>query len=362
MPTEEEFRRDRDPRTRRNARIAGAFLGACLLAIIIALAVVRQPPFARTDPSARATSSPAPVREVLPSLSPTPVPADAVVGFSFSAAYDERRHRLVTFGGVDSYDATWLWDGSHWSLARPPQSPPGRFAAAAAYDPLTGVVMLYGGRLGPGQVVDDTWAWDGTTWRQLDGGSGNPPAGEGSVMAWDGPRNQMVLVNAQPGSAGGTWTWDGARWAHQARGSLPAGTEVVGLATDPVAHVLLAVTCCAVNNGTASTLAWDGAVWHTMTTHTTPGFAVGVVRDPLSDRLLLFGDPAIAPGRDLWSWSGRDWTLVATPALPIFPTRAVADTDAGHVVIVGSVAEPVQGHPQPLHVWTLTTSGWHRLG
>src|ERR1019366_1954551 len=102
---------------------------------------------------------------------------------------------------------------------------PGRFAAAAAFDPLTGVVMLYGGRLGPGQVVDDTWAWDGRTWRQLDGGTGTPPLGEGSVMAWDDVAGQMVLVSNQPAPYGGTWAWNGSRWMRQAHGDLPSGTS-----------------------------------------------------------------------------------------------------------------------------------------
>jgi hypothetical protein len=360
-PPDDDFRRDRDPHARRNARIAGALVALVLAALVVGLAVTRNQPRA-IDPAARVSPSPSSARPTPPSLSPTPVPLQAVLGFSFSAAYDERSHQLVTFGGVDSYDDTWLWDGQHWTLARPQVSPPGRFGAASAYDPLTGVVMLYGGRLGPGEVVDDTWAWDRGTWRELDGGVGNPPGGEGSVMAWDDTHRQMVLVSTQAGLARQTWTWNGSRWVEQSQGALPQGVAALGIAVDPVTHALLAVLCCDPSGGTTSTYTWDGAAWHRVTTHTTPAFTVGLVRDPLSARLLMFGDPSVVPGKQLWSWSGRDWTLVAGARLPVFPTRAVTDTDLGQVVIVGSAVEPVQGNPQPMQVWSLNGTAWRQLG
>jgi hypothetical protein len=360
MPAEDDFRRERDPRRRRNAAVAGGLVGACLVALAAGLWLARgqsttAPPLAH--PTA-AASAPSTAR----ALPPTPVPAEAVLGSSFSAAYDAEAHQLVAFGGVDSYDTTWTWDGHRWSLARPALSPPGRFAAASAYDPVTGVVMLFGGRLGPGEVVDDTWAWDGRTWRELDAGSGAPPLGEGSVMAWDDPSGQMVLVSSATAPNGSTWTWDGSRWVREAHGDLPPGTSLIGMTVDPVTRVLLGVSCCADGDGATTTLAWDGAAWHPLSTRTTPAFMVGVVADPASARILMFGDPPTDSGKDIWSWTGHDWTLVKGAQLPVFPSRSVADTDDGHVVIVGSMAEPVQGHPQPVQVWSLTGTTWQRPG
>jgi hypothetical protein len=143
--------------------------GAAVVVIIVAVT-----PGASGNAVVPTTASPTPLR---PSL--TPVPTRPVLGFGFTAADDPLSHQVVVFGGVDSYDTTWLWDGKGWSLAHPTLTPPGRYAAAAAYDPLTGLVMLYGGDLGSGSVVADTWAWDGTTWAELDSGTGGPPAGEG---------------------------------------------------------------------------------------------------------------------------------------------------------------------------------------
>src|SRR5437588_4973476 len=126
-----------------------------------------------------------PVSAPLPSPSPTPVAHGPVSGFGYSLVDDAAAQQVVFFGGIDSYEQTWLWDGGRWKLAAPRSHPPGRFGAAAAYDPVTTDVLLFGGRLAPGQLANDTWAWDGRTWRELDGGAEGPPPGEGELMAWD---------------------------------------------------------------------------------------------------------------------------------------------------------------------------------
>jgi hypothetical protein len=355
MPPEDDFRRDRDPRTRRNAIVVGAVVAGCLAALLAGVWVARSQP--TSTPQATASPRPSP-QAAPPSLSPTPVPALAVLGSRFSAAFDGRLHQLVAFGGVDSYDTTWLWDGRGWTLARPSISPPGRFNAAAAYNPLTGLVMLYGGRLGPGQLVEDTWAWDGTTWRQLDAGTSALPSY--AVMAWDDPHSQMVLMSGDSGTNNGTWVWDGSRWVRQVHGDMPPGTFLVGAAVDPVTHRLLGVSCCATGGGATSTLTWDGTAWHQLSPRTVPGFTVAVVLDPVSGRLLMFGDPSVAP--QVWSWTGQDWNLRPNVQLPEFPAAAVTDTDLGSVVIVGSAAEPVLGNPQPVHVWSLIGGSWQPFG
>ncbi|HSP65400.1 MAG TPA: hypothetical protein VLO10_04340, partial [Candidatus Deferrimicrobium sp.] len=152
MPPDDDFRRDRDQRTQRNAIVAGAILVMCLAALLAGVLVGRSQP-SSTSPLPAATGTPRD-SAAPPTPTPSPTPASAVLGSGFSTVYDARIHRLVAIGGVDSYDTTWMWDGHRWTLAQPSPSPPGRFQAAAAYDPLTGVVMLYGGRLGPGEIVN----------------------------------------------------------------------------------------------------------------------------------------------------------------------------------------------------------------
>jgi hypothetical protein len=64
--------------------------------------------------------------------------------------------------------------------------------------------------------------------------------------------------------------------------------------------------------------------------------------------------------------------VLAGARLPVFPEAAVTATEAGiggisgppirHIVIAGSFAEPVQGNPQPIHLWSWTGSAWLRVG
>jgi hypothetical protein len=287
----------------------------------------------------------------------TQVPNEPLAGFGFSAVYDPSVDQLVLFGGIDSYGTTWLWDGRRWSLAHPTVSPPGRFAAAAAYDPVRRLVMLYGGRLGPGDVVDDTWGWDGRTWRELDGGTGSPPAGEGSVMAWDDVLSEMVLLTPD----GETWLWNGNQWMRQPRGHLPVFG--VGMAVDPVTRTLLTASCCAPGQTTSSTWGWDGSQWHQVSTRANPPAIVGLALDPATDKLLLCSDPTAAGvGRQMWSWSGTDWIAMRGSRLPVVPEAEVTDIDDGHLLVLSSLVQSTQGSPQPIHVWSWNGSTWNRLG
>ncbi len=74
----------------------------------------------------------------------------------------------------------------------------------------------------------------------------------------------------------------------------------------------------------------------------------------------------------MWSWTGGDRMLLTGARLPVFPEAAVTATEDGvagisgppirHIVMVGSFAEPVQGQPQPIHLWSWTGSAWLRRG
>lgn len=313
-------------------------------AVVVAIVAVTAGPTGGSLPQ----SSPVPT--TFPVIA-TPTPKQPVTGFGFSAVDDPAAHQLVLFGGVDSYATTWLWDGQRWTLAHPATSPPGRFGAAAAYYPLTGMVMLYGGRLGPGQVVDDTWAWDGQTWRQLDNGTGSPPVGEGSTMAWDGNVNAMVLVTSDQ-----TWLWNNSSWVRQLKGDFPPGTAIGGLAFDPLTRSLLAISCCAAQ---VTTFTWDGAVWLQLGSSTDSPAIVSLAEDPVSGRLLLCSDPTqVTVGHQMWSWSGKDWIALAGARLPALPQAEVTDLDDGHVLVLAFLIQATQSFPQPLHVWSWTGTTW----
>ncbi|HEY8755359.1 MAG TPA: hypothetical protein VIN65_03280 [Candidatus Dormibacteraeota bacterium] len=360
MPPDDDFRRDRDPVTRRHAALLGLLLTTVLAALAAGLWLTHDQP--ASTAIVGSTAAPTLASGPPPTPTATPVPGEPVLGSGFSATDDPSRHQLVLFGGVDSYDSTWLWDGHRWSLAHPAVSPPGRFGQAAAYDPLTRVVMVYGGRLGPGDVVNDTWAWEGTTWQELDAGTGNPPPGEGARMAWDAARSEMVLVSSQGNSTGTTWIWTGVRWERQPGGDVPAGIFFAGMAVDPSTTTLLAASCCVQDQAMVSTWSWTGSEWHRIITGAQPAFIAGLAVDPERGRIIMCGDPALASGREMWTWSGQDWTLLVGARLPVFPSVELTDTSSGRLLILGSVDQPTQGAPQPIHLWSLSGSTWSRLG
>src|ERR1039458_333315 len=229
-----------EPRGRRWESVAAlAVLVAVTVTAGTLIAILQRPP--TTHVPTRPTPAPTPFP--FPTVAPTPIPNGPVLGFGFSVADDPAIDRVVVYGGVDSYNTTWLWDGRGWTLARPRSIPPGRFGAAMAYDPTSRLLMLFGGRLAPGQVVNDTWGWDGTTWRRLDDGVNGPPPGEFAQMAWDDSRAELVLVTGAHTTAGGeTWIWAGSHWTREGRGNLSIAPIAGAMAYDPVLGALLLVS------------------------------------------------------------------------------------------------------------------------
>lgn len=119
-------------------------------------------------------------------------------------SFDAARQQTLLFGGFDSSDSdvylgdTWTWDGSSWTPHTPPSAPSPRVSAAAAYDPVTRLVYLFGGADGAGEL-GDLWAWDGSSWQQLEA-SGTPGPRRDAELAWDSARRRGVLYGGRSSS------------------------------------------------------------------------------------------------------------------------------------------------------------------
>lgn len=297
----------------------------------------------------------------LPPVTPTPVPRGPVSTFGFAVSDDPAAHEVVLFGGVDSYDQTWVWDGATWSLMKPGISPPGRFNAAAAYDPLAGVVMLFGGRLQDGDLTADTWAWNGQTWRELDTGTGAPAGGEGAAMAWDAAADRMLLVaGSRSGSGGDTFVWNGARWI--ATGSSLPGTSIAGeMAFDPISRSLLLVSPLLPPAGDGpSTWRWSGHTWVQLDA-VPPIATTGLTLDPSSGGLMVCSDPTSQSLSQLWRWDGGGWRQVPGSALAIELDVEVTDLSAGQLLMLGFGTPTSTVAPQPVQVWSWTGRAWKQL-
>lgn len=187
-----------------------------------------------------------------------------------------------------------------WSTTVTPFFPPGRGAAAVAYDALRRRVVLFGGSLSPGSSVssmDDTWEWDGRTWQQIVPSGISPPPRNGAMMVFDGKRGKVVLI-------GGTdefclsdvWEWDGETWtqiSYSGPGPLTCGRGAA-----------------AYHAGRQTVLLWGGE---------SDGSSAG----------------------DLWEWDGQSWTehpwQMTGPAARRFTSLAY-DHANNRIVMQGGVA------------------------
>ncbi len=115
--------------------------------------------------------------------------------------YDQRRDRLVLFGGIDEhryFDETWTYavaTGVWAKLVGP--APLARMSASLTYDPTTADVILFGGNSG-GRMCDDTWVLDDGGWRQL-ATTGAPPGRWAATAVFDPVRHATLVLGGNRG-------------------------------------------------------------------------------------------------------------------------------------------------------------------
>ena len=128
-------------------------------------------------------------------------------------AYDDRRGRMVLFGGRATEalsGETWEWDGARWTRVAGGDAEP-RFNPVMAFDRRHDVLVRFGGWTGKVRTAD-TWLFRRPAWQRLD--VSGPSARNHSAIAYDGRRARAVLFGGHDGDVvfGDTWEWDGRRW------------------------------------------------------------------------------------------------------------------------------------------------------
>jgi hypothetical protein len=134
-----------------------------------------------------------------------------------AAAFDPVRGEVVRFGGGVAgapgqlSRETTLLKGTTWSTRTDQFGPAARVGHALAWSPADRRVLLYGG-FGPTGSFRDLWSWDGLAWQLVD--SLGPSHIEGAVLV--ATDTGVVLIgaglDAQPGQSLRAWRLHDKRW------------------------------------------------------------------------------------------------------------------------------------------------------
>jgi hypothetical protein len=260
---------------------------------------------------------------------------------SGAAAFDPVRGCTVLFGGgFLPGNATWEWNGATWQQRTPTNAPPVRSAPALAFDSARARTVMFGGHVINGFTTTyfrDTWEWDGTNWQQRFPVT-VPSGRSGHRLAFDAARARTVMFGSYSGTAAETWEYDGATWL-QRTGPMPSQRSFPGLAYD--SHRARTVLF----GGSASTPTddvweWDGTTWQQRAANPAPMPQVSTA--PASaysanrDRLVLFGGyDGAANAADTWEWDGSGWTRLAPPTSPPGRYQHSMWSDGGDVFVFG---------------------------
>jgi hypothetical protein len=121
---------------------------------------------------------------------------------SHDMVYDSEREVIVLFGGASSdtlYNDTWEWDGEKWTDVTPEEgNPPAMRDFAMVYDSLRQKTVLFGGRDAGLDGFNATWEWDGEHWTEIDTAV-QPSIRHECAAAYDSWRNRMVLFGGSSG-------------------------------------------------------------------------------------------------------------------------------------------------------------------
>jgi hypothetical protein len=137
-----------------------------------------------------------------------------------NAVYDTATKKVVLFGGSNNGTAlgdTWTWDGSTWTEQHPGTSSPARWAASMVYAAANQTVVLFGGsKTSSSGWYGDTWTWDGSDWTQQFPAT-SPPARAYAAAAYDPQSSAVVLFGGCTNCFGSTtyddtWSWNGSTW------------------------------------------------------------------------------------------------------------------------------------------------------
>ena len=288
-------------------------------------------------------------------------PAHTPPGRSYPLmALDETRDEVVLFGGLgrsagDILGDTWTWDGNDWTHEPTAISPPPRYSASMAFDPVSGQIVLFGGCDAGGCDLADTWTWTGDGWIELT--PAHSPTGRSSAaMVSDRSHDQILLFGGFSGGRGlaDTWLWKDGDWVEAAVQPSPPARLLAGVAYDESSESV--VLYGGFSSGPefamrSDTWTWNGASWSQAAPATSPGARMPMMtHDGASGDVVLFGG-LNAGGwwdTDTWTWDGVDWTRLAiVDPSERMDAAAAYDSERRELVMFSGFCSPNNSNTSP---------------
>ena len=297
----------------------------------------------------------------------TPPPARALHG----AIYDERRDRMIVFGGRGGPAMSDLWELTfsgtlEWRpIVAQGTPPPARFDHVMVYDAARYRLLVFGG-IDLNGTYNDAWSLSlaGTpTWTQIATGAGSKPSARaGSQAVYDPLRNRLVIF----GGYSQTFVAQADVWQLALSPVTPAWSEMSPTGTAPAARFAAATVYDANRDRAVITSGTDFVNFFTDTYELKFGTGMQAswnalaatsegptsrsdhkaVYDPVADRMVVFG--GINLGGVLHdTWSMMFTSVVGVPGVPA--------AGASGVTIALSGANPARGAAR--FAWTLPAAG-----
>ncbi len=193
-------------------------------------------------------------------------PTSLPVGLAYTAEADCAPLQGVLLHGGER-DATggqqygahlWLWRNGVWRVLS--DSGPSRHHHSMAFDERRGRLVVFGGVNEAGEKVNDTWEWDGQAWLQV--ATNGPAPGHNNEMVFDSRRGVVVLVNGDDPRVS-VWEWNGVEWQEGPPSFSPDPRYNFRIAYDPVQAktILFAGQHNDYGGWYRDTWMWDGLQW-----------------------------------------------------------------------------------------------------
>jgi len=250
-----------------------------------------------------------------------------------------------------------------------PSSTPGpRIDYAMAYVPFLHAVVMQGGWSSPRWVpMSEAWKWDGQSWSRWE--TDGAPAFAHHSMAFDSRRNVLVVCGRETPSRGSyqMWEYDGSKWLRKA--DIPIGTSAQGdikIAFDAPRNRM--VLYAARTQGATETWEYDGKTWQQIKVAHQPvrcDDGALLQYDETQHKTVLVGEDRTGKGllgwdghewgadggtgTQTWLWDGTDWTQVNGQQPPRAEWGGIAFD--GHQTILLTTR---------METWTLGGGEWLR--